>query len=152
MSNASGQWHVSATGVRRRGLGAFCRGCGKWFVARVSQRRRGWDYYCGRPCSQRANGEKFTGQGFTGGSGSYVKYRGNREHRFVAEAALGRPLLTTEHVHHVDGDKANNDPANLVVVLPGEHLKIHWGNTGVGLNLQGILCTVEGDNIRVGGQ
>lgn len=36
-------------------------------------------------------------------------------HHTVAELALGRQLLSTEVVHHVDEDKANNRPSNLVV-------------------------------------
>jgi len=35
------------------------------------------------------------------------------EHRLILARKLGRPLLRTETVHHIDGDKANNDPANL---------------------------------------
>jgi hypothetical protein len=37
------------------------------------------------------------------------------EHRLVAEQKIGRRLLAGEIVHHVDGDKQNNDPANLQV-------------------------------------
>lgn len=38
------------------------------------------------------------------------------EHRLVAEQKLGRRLVDGELVHHVDGNKQNNDPANLEVV------------------------------------
>jgi lambda repressor-like predicted transcriptional regulator len=36
-----------------------------------------------------------------------------REHRLVMESVLGRYLLPTEVVDHIDGDPANNDPSNL---------------------------------------
>lgn len=51
------------------------------------------------------------------------------EHRVVAAKTLGRPLLRTEHVHHLDHDTLNNAPANLQVLRNGEHTVLHL--TGV---------------------
>lgn len=31
------------------------------------------------------------------------------------------------HVHHIDGDHANDDPLNLVLIEGGDHLMIHNG-------------------------
>lgn len=47
------------------------------------------------------------------------------EHRFVASEAIGRPLATSEEVHHIDGNKKNNSPDNLIVVPKGEHQRLH---------------------------
>jgi hypothetical protein len=47
------------------------------------------------------------------------------EHRKVAADMLGRPLLRTEEVHHIDGNKENNSPANLIVVPKGKHQRMH---------------------------
>jgi hypothetical protein len=35
------------------------------------------------------------------------------EHRYVMEQHIGRPLLSGENVHHIDGNKINNDISNL---------------------------------------
>lgn len=39
------------------------------------------------------------------------------EHRYVMEQKIGRFLLTDENVHHIDGNKINNDPNNLELWL-----------------------------------
>lgn len=46
-----------------------------------------------------------------------------REHRLVMERILGRYLLPTEVMDHIDGNRSNNDPANLRVFASNrEHL------------------------------
>lgn len=46
-----------------------------------------------------------------------------REHRLVMERELGRYLLATEVVDHIDGNRSNNDPSNLRVFASNqEHL------------------------------
>lgn len=61
-------------------------------------------------------------------SGGYEKYveDGRTVHREIAAKKLGRPLLPEEVVHHIDGDKRNNDPRNLRVCrTQAEHDAIH---------------------------
>ena len=49
------------------------------------------------------------------------------EHILVAESKLGRPLYENEVVHHIDGNKLNNSPDNLMVFSSQrEHDKWHW--------------------------
>lgn len=49
--------------------------------------------------------------------GGFCQY----EHRYVVEKYLGRKLIKGEQVHHIDGNKQNNDLNNLAVVRTGEH-------------------------------
>lgn len=42
-------------------------------------------------------------------------------HTAVATESLGRPLRKNEVVHHIDGDKLNNDPSNLMVMSRRQH-------------------------------
>ena len=48
-----------------------------------------------------------------------------RENRYVMEQVLRRKLRVGEIVHHVDGDKKNNNPSNLELLLHGEHTTLH---------------------------
>lgn len=57
---------------------------------------------------------------------SYTKYHGTHEHRIVAEQMLGRPLKIGEVVHHIDRNKQNNSPSNLMIFeSQAEHAKWH---------------------------
>lgn len=48
------------------------------------------------------------------------------EHRLVAERKLGRLLHASEVVHHIDGNRCNNDPANLEVFRSkADHSRFH---------------------------
>lgn len=53
------------------------------------------------------------------------KHKGRGEHRVIMEGKLGRKLAHDEIVHHVDGDKTNNTPSNLVVMSASQHASHH---------------------------
>lgn len=58
---------------------------------------------------------------------NHHRVRGNGyvfEHIVVVEEKIGRALLKNEQVHHIDGNKQNNDPSNLDVVDIAEHARI----------------------------
>src|SRR5580704_7235265 len=55
----------------------------------------------------------------------FVSGRRIAEQRHVMELKLGGKLASDEDVHHVEGNKANNDPANLVLLTPSENQRLH---------------------------
>ncbi len=57
---------------------------------------------------------------------SYEKYHGRHLHRVIMEHIIGRELLPTEVVHHIDGNKQNNSPENLQLFSSkAEHSRFH---------------------------
>lgn len=66
-----------------------------------------------------------------GAGKTYTKTYGRHTHRIVAEQMLGRPLKPGEVVHHIDGNKRNNNPNNLMVFASQkEHAKWHEEHDG----------------------
>lgn len=48
-----------------------------------------------------------------------------REHRYLMEKKIGRPLKPYEEVHHIDFDGKNNDMKNLVLLTKAQHTALH---------------------------
>lgn len=83
-----------------------------------SQKRFGTDNHF-----YRGGGRKVTERGYVKiyvGSG-----RWRFEHRVVMERELGRALSPKENVHHLNGDKADNRPANLALMSHSSHSSHH---------------------------
>ena len=75
----------------------------------------------GRQRRLRGSGT-FDGQGYVQ---VLVDGRRYRLHRLVMEGVLGRPLETSEVVHHIDGVRTNNCPENLRLYGRSEHTYQH---------------------------
>ena len=89
----------------------------------ITRRRRGFFSHTWK------GGRRITAQGYVEVfRPNHPRARGNGyvfEHILVAERKLGRRLRPGEVVHHIDGNKQNNDPDNLAVMTQGEHTRIH---------------------------
>lgn len=56
-----------------------------------------------------------------------------REHVYEIEKKIGRKLGKNEIVHHVDGNKKNNEISNLILMTNGEHSSFHNKNRKVSI-------------------
>ena len=64
------------------------------------------------------------------------------EHVLVAESVLGRCLLVGEVVHHIDSDRGNNIPSNLMVFDSQEsHARFHSGVYEYVGEIEGVFIT-----------
>lgn len=57
----------------------------------------------------------------TGTNNNFIRYS-----RYIMEKCLGRKLTKDEVVHHIDGNKLNDDIKNLEIKTNKKHLHDHW--------------------------
>lgn len=118
---------------RRKWVGS-CMHCGRQagLVIDKDSKYHGWCMACINIDShQRNDYERIDAAGYVvvGGPqtrGKHTSKNGEqRKHRWLMENHLGRKLKENEHVHHIDGNKLNNDLSNLEVLTPREHALRH---------------------------
>jgi hypothetical protein len=119
---------------KRMGETCVCKQCGKSFYAarwQLADVERKQGTYCSRKClydSQRSSGPGYEYRRKDGYVSVYHPSHPDStqsgmmlKHRLVAEEKVGRRLLATEHVHHINGIKDDNRPENLEVIDAGAH-------------------------------
>jgi hypothetical protein len=84
----------------------------------------------GVPIRSISDGKSLAARGNRYLSNGYVmvitgKYQREREHMLIAARALGRSLKRHECVHHVNCDKADNRPSNLIICTLAYHTALH---------------------------
>jgi hypothetical protein len=118
----AGVLRARADGVRlaRHKLGSGNRGKKVLFskerCAAISNGRKAW-------ADKKAVGVSLKASG-------YVEYtrgpnKGRSVHVVTMEARLGRRLLPDEVVHHIDGNRSNNDIDNLALMTRAAHARLH---------------------------
>ena len=111
-----------ADGVRfaRHKLGSGMRGRSRQFSEehkkKISESRTAWGEANAVGVSVKPTGYIEHTRGPNKGRGVHVT---------VMELRLGRHLLADEVVHHIDGDRSNNDPDNLALMTRSGHTKHH---------------------------
>jgi hypothetical protein len=131
---------LSPVGMHKGHMRWLCRcRCGKTTVLTTGVLRSGATRSCG--CLERRLGPAHPNwrKGYHINEDGYREvscrkagsnHRYCKEHRVVFEAILGRPLRPDEIVHHLNGDKLDNRPANLVLVSRAEHQRLHASASG----------------------
>lgn len=102
-----------------------CLQCGKAFAVIAKHKDK---KFCdvGCACAYRREQKRIATLGADGYKRVwFADGSGEPEHRFIVEQMLGRKLEKDEVIHHIDGNRANNDISNLAIMTRGEHSALH---------------------------
>jgi hypothetical protein len=118
--------------VHTKGSNRSCVECGGDFWVRPSEDRRGSvRKFCSRKCMHPnkklglPEGEYLSYDGYIVISTTPDGRKQIKKHRYVMEQHIGRALMPSEIVHHIDEDKLNNSINNLQICTRSEHNRIH---------------------------
>jgi hypothetical protein len=97
--------------------------CGKECSTKI---KSGSNHYLWKPITQKKRTNGSTSLKIWMPNHPYAKKGRVHEHRVVMENKIGRILLESEIVHHIDCDAHNNDPSNLALCDSGSsHMLAH---------------------------
>ena len=144
------------------GSDVSCPVCNSLFF----QRKDGRPLTCSRSCARKkeaaTNGPKNWKGGRNKHASGYIKilkkdhpaadkYGYIFEHRVVAEQKIGRKLLPSERVHHINGVRDDNRPENLELwISKGSSKKDPAGQRLEDLKAEFLALLSEGERSRIG--
>lgn len=105
-----------------------CVFCGKMFFAKHKTKK-----YCGLECRKgfdKANRKKVYDDCSVTTDNRYLrlcsgKYKNERLHRHIAKKYFGDEAVKGMVVHHIDGNRLNNEIENLQLMTNKEHVSLH---------------------------
>lgn len=72
---------------------------------------------------------------------TYKKCLGRHAHRRIMEAHIGKKLRSNEIVHHIDGNRHNNNISNLKILTRAEHATLHFSGVDQSYHEKPVICT-----------
>lgn len=132
LSISTARYHIHKAGVLRSraegvGLAASEGRLGSGLRGKRRVFSAAWRKNISTSCLSRA--DKFA-KGVSLKPNGYLEYtrgknKGKSVHVVTMEERLGRKLRRDEVVHHIDGNKTNNDISNLALLTRGGHARLH---------------------------
>jgi len=139
-------------------VSARCSACGREFQREAYYLKRCKRIFCSLECRYRGTtgalsprwrgGKPYIAEGYVvfnlHAEDGYRRHI--REHVLIAQKALGKPLPKGAEVHHVNGDRSNNSPSNLVI-CPNHayhallHARVRVRDAGGNPDSQKICCS-----------
>lgn len=128
----------------------YCRGCATKISGKKKIGKPSWNKGKKFPERSGENSPTWNGGEYIDFHGYKMKYLGNenrdrkkhgwssykKEHTLIIEEYLGRILSKGEVVHHIDGNRINNNVDNLVLLKSNkEHNKVHHSLQKIGYEL-----------------
>ena len=74
-------------------------------------------------------GDAYINNGYVKITSNEYGFRDEYLHRLLMAEQLGCGIPSEYHVHHIDGDKTNNNPGNLMLLSKSNHHKLHMNKT-----------------------
>jgi len=80
---------------------------------------------------------------------TYKKCLGRHAHRKIMEKHIERRLRSDEIVHHIDGNRHNNDISNLEILTRAEHARLHFSGVDQSYHSKPVKCIYLNGNEEI---